>query len=458
MNVGIVAIVGRPNVGKSTLFNRLIRRNKSIIADQPGVTRDCIYGDWELDFEKYCMLVDTGGFETDKDTLQPFAGNLVWQQTLAAIEQSDIVMFLVDATVGLHPDDKIIYQHLRQTNKPIVIAVNKTDKGKTQHAMYEFHALGVDKVYPISGTHGSGMHELIERIEEIFEELQSTGKETPKDIFASVAIVGRPNVGKSSFLNRIVGSNRSLVSDVPGTTRDRIDVVVHYNNNNYQLVDTAGMRRRTHVHDKIEVISSIRAYRAIQRADIVLLMLDATRGLEDQDARIARLSTEQNKPVIIIINKWDLVENKNNKTIQEWKDAIRRKLKDISYSPILFISCEINQRVHQVMQEVESVALLLRKRASTALINSTLQDIVHHHQPALVKSFTKRAKFYYATQVQIQPPTIVIKCNVAKAIQESYKRYLTHQLRERLGFEKIQPVLIFRDKDASAEMNQETQH
>ena len=445
---GIVAIVGRPNVGKSTLFNRLTVTDNAIVDDRPGVTRDRLYGHAWLDQEKTqgFMIIDTGGFETDDFKFQPFAENLVWRQTEAAIQESDMVLLLLDGKSGMTPHDRQLKRYLEETCKPHIVAVNKVDGTEQSQVMWEFFELGVDDLIKVSAAHNRGVIDLKERLAEDLAQLPSVQSvKIPTDAIR-IAIVGRPNAGKSSILNRMIGEERALVSDIAGTTRDSLDTPLVYNGKPYVLVDTAGIRRKSKISERLESLSVMRSLRAIERADVVLLILDAEQGLTEQDARLADLAAERGKPVGIVVNKWDIFPNKETNTPKEYTEAIHRELKTLSYAPVSFVSALTNQRVHQLMSLAERLATASRKRVDTHQVNQTLRAIAQEHTPALIRSKSKRVKFYFATQVAVTPPTIVVFCNVANEIQEAYIRYMTNRFRRDLGFAEVPIRLIFRPK------------
>lgn len=446
---GIVAIVGRPNVGKSTLFNRMTQTDRAIVDDIAGVTRDRLYGivrttkadDEPIDF----VLVDTGGFEKDDFMFQPFGKNLVWQQTLAAIRESDLILFVVDGKSGLHPHDEEILRHLHREQKPFIAVCNKVDGVEKGENVWDFLSLGLDDIHKISAAHNRGVGELKEMAA---DQLVAMGKNlgVGPDHAIHVSIIGRPNAGKSSILNRLLGEERAVVSEVAGTTRDAIDTPFKYNKRDYILVDTAGMRRKSKIQDRLEAASVVRSIRSIERADVILLILDATEGITEQDARLASLCVDRHKPLAIIVNKWDLIPEKDSNAAKEYAKAVRGEVKGLAFAPILFVSALTNQRVHKLMAMAEALFDQAGQRIGTAKLNDLMNRIVDEHTPALIRNHTKRIKFYYATQVRGHPPTIVVFCNIAEDIQESYKRYMTNRFREELGFTDIPLRILFRDK------------
>ncbi|MFW7379395.1 MAG: ribosome biogenesis GTPase Der [Oligoflexus sp.] len=446
---GMVAIVGRPNVGKSTIFNRLTKSNKAIIDDQPGVTRDRLYGvvDPVDDDHPGYVVIDTGGFETKDHYFQPFKDNIVWQQTEHAIREADLVVMVFDAKAGLHPHDRELIRLMKSLDKPIISMVNKVDGREQQVNVLEFYELGLDTLMHCSAAHNRGIWELSLAIEEKLAALNPTSQREPDPNSIKVALIGRPNVGKSSILNRLTGEERSLVSDVAGTTRDPINISLRYHNQSYEILDTAGVRRRSKIFDKLESVSVIRSLKAIEDADVVVLVIAADEGLADQDARLAALAVSKYKPLLITVNKWDLHLNKHSNSARDYERAIKLKLKDMAYIPVLFTSCTENQRVAKILDQVEKLASLYHKRITTAKLNDVISQAVREHTPALMRTTNKRVKFFYATQVKTAPPTIVIKCNVAEEIQEAYKRYLANRLRQELDFQNIPIRLLFRGKD-----------
>lgn len=450
---GIVAIVGRPNVGKSTLFNRLTGSDDAIVDDRPGVTRDRIYGTVRMGSPEDgddCgfMIVDTGGFEKDDFKFQPFAENLVWRQTEAAIQECDLVLLILDAKSGMHPHDKELVRYLDRMRKPYVVAVNKVDGMEQGQVLWDFFEIGLgDETLKLSAAHNRGVGDLKETLVERLAQIPGVVAQKDSAGATRIAIVGRPNAGKSSIVNRLLGEERALVSEIAGTTRDALDTPMSYNGKPYVLVDTAGIRRKSRINERVEALSVMRSLRTIERADVVLLVLDAQEGLTEQDMRLADLATERSKPIAIVMNKWDLIPEKTSNTPKEWEEAVHRTLKSMAYAPVVFVSCLENQRIHKLMALVERLAGTAKKRVGTTAVNQALRTMVQAHTPALIKGKTKRVKFYFATQVSVSPPTVVVFCNVAKEVHESYIRYMTNRFREMLGFDEIPIRVIFRSKE-----------
>jgi GTP-binding protein len=446
---GIIAIIGRPNVGKSTLFNRLTKTDQAIIDDRPGVTRDRIYGNVScvLDEDQSYIAVDTGGFETKDHYFQPFKDNIVWQQTQQAIAEADVVLMVFDGKAGLHPHDKELMQMATRLDKPVVYLVNKVDGKEQLSQTFEFYELGIENLLSCSAAHNRGIWEVSEALENQLKQVCKPSKENRNEQTTKLALIGRPNAGKSSILNRICGEERSLVSDVAGTTRDAINANVNFNQRTYEILDTAGIRRKTKISDKVESLSVVRSLRAIEDADVVVLVITADEGISDQDARLASLAINRCKPLLIVVNKWDLYPDKSTNSAKEFELDLKLKLADTAYVPVLFTSCTKNQRVSKILQKAEELALNYHKRASTAKVNEVIQKAVREHTPALMRTTNKKVKFYFATQVKTAPPTFVIKCNVADQIQESYKRYLQKRLRRDLGFQQIPLKILYRGKD-----------
>ncbi|MDK2820252.1 MAG: GTPase [Clostridia bacterium] len=428
----IVAIVGRPNVGKSTLFNRIAGGRVAIVENTPGVTRDRIYRDTEWSGRQF-ILVDTGGIAQIDDPLI----KQVRYQAKQALEQADVILFLVDARTGITSDDEEIANLLRRSGRPVILVANKVEDFSDQSLLNEFYSLGLGDPIPISAAHGLNTGDLLDKVVELLpEEVDDEEEKATK-----IAVVGRPNVGKSSLVNRLIGEERVIVSDIPGTTRDAIDTYFRKGDKEYILIDTAGIRRKSRISVSTEHYSVLRALRAIERADVVLLIIDGTEGVTEQDKKIAGYGHEKGKASIIVVNKWDIVD-KDDKTIIRYTEAIRDQLSFMAYAPILFISALTGQRVNRVLENVDAVAEEAYKRVSTSILNNILQEAVILTPPPSVKG--QKIKFYYATQVKIKPPTFVFFTNRPDDVHFSYKRYLENQIRQAFGFEGTPINLIFR--------------
>ena len=437
----VVAIVGRPNVGKSMLFNKLTGRRQAIVEDTPGVTRDRIYGtcDWNgREFD----LVDTGGIEpsTDSQMLQ-----FMRRQAEIAIEVADVIVMVVDVKVGMTAADQDVATMLKRSKKPVVLAVNKCDSiGNTQPEFYEFYGLGLGDPIEVSAVHGHGTGDLLDFCVEHFPE--ATDEEEDPEII-KVAIVGKPNVGKSSLLNKILGEERVIVSNVAGTTRDAIDSYFENEHGKYCFIDTAGMRRKSKVDDAIERYSNMRSINAIERCDVCLILIDANEGVTEQDTKIAGLAHEAGKACIIVANKWDTVE-KETKTMDEKTALIRQDLGFMSYAPIMFISALTGQRVNRLYETINSVAANSAMRITTGMLNNILEDATARVQPPSDKG--RRLKIYYMTQVSVKPPHFVFFCNDARLFHFSYQRYLENQIRAVFGLDGTPIKITIRqrgDKD-----------
>ena len=432
----IIAIVGRPNVGKSTLFNRIAGGRKAIVWDEPGVTRDRNYADVEWE-ESAFTLIDTGGFEPvskDRIFIQ------MREQCQLAMEEADLVLFLMDGKEGLTPSDKEIADILRKLNKPVLYIVNKIDGPKHEEKALEFYGLGVEPIYSISAEHGYGVNGLMDEVVKALPVL--TDKKWDKDV-TKVAVVGRPNVGKSSLINRLLGYKRVLVDEVPGTTRDAIDTHFERDGRRYVLIDTAGIRRKSRISLKLEKYSIVEALRTIDRSDVALLLLDSKEAVTDQDARIGGFIHGKGKGCILVVNKWDLVE-KDSQTMVQYEGKVREDLKYLSYAPILFISALTGQRVRKVLDVVDHVSEQTKKRIPTSQLNKYFGNWVEKFPPPLYKN--RSVKLNYITQVSTAPPTFVIYTNFPDGIHFSYERYLLNQLRKTFSFEGVPVRLRFRKK------------
>ncbi len=437
----IVAIVGRPNVGKSTLFNKITGKRIAIVEDTPGVTRDRIYSDAEW-LDNQFILIDTGGIE-------PFSEDVIISQMRAqaevAIDTADVIIFIVDAKGGITPADLEVATMLRKTSKPIVLAVNKIDDPSKFNEVYEFYNLGIGDPIGISAAQGLAIGDLLDEVVAHFKELDL--KEDDDDA-TKIAIIGKPNVGKSSLVNKLVGEDRVIVSDIPGTTRDAIDTPLEVNGNKYVLIDTAGMRKKSKVKEDIERYSVLRAITAIERSDVCIIMIDAEEGVTEQDTKIAGLVHEAGKGVIIAINKWDLIE-KDDKTMNEFRNKIRANLSFISYAPIIFISVKTGQRVQKLIDLVNFVHDQNSMRIQTGVLNDIISDAIIMNQPPVNKG--KKLKIFYTTQVSTKPPTFVFFVNYTEALHFSYERYLENQIRSRFGLEGTPIRFIWRPRNDDEE-------
>ena len=434
----IVAIVGRPNVGKSTLFNKLIGERRSIVEDTPGVTRDRIYGECEWSGRRF-SLIDTGGIEPKTD-------NIILQQMRTqaelAVETADVIVFLCDVHTGLTADDREIAVMLKKSGKPIIPCINKCDRvGHTPFEFYEFYELGfTEDPIAVSSVHGSGTGDLLDAV---LAYLPEQAEEEDEDDRIKVAVIGKPNAGKSSIINKILGEGRLIVSDIAGTTRDAIDTQFENETGKYTFIDTAGIRRQAKINDKIEKYSVLRANMAVERADVCLLMIDAGTGITEQDEKIAGIAHEAGKPTIIVVNKWDTVE-KDNSTVNAFNEKIRTALAYMPYAPILYVSAKTGQRIQNLFERIQYVYGQSTLRISTGMLNDVLNEATTRVQPPTDKG--RRLKIYYMTQIAVAPPTFVIFCNKAELFHFSYQRYLENCLRDTFGFVGTPIKLIIRQK------------
>jgi len=428
----IVAIVGRPNVGKSTLFNRLTKKRDAIVDDIPGVTRDRLYASIEWD-GRNLVLVDTGGFDPSQK------GKIldgVKKQVEMAIEEADLIILLFDGRAGPLLDDEELLALLRRSEKKVVYVVNKIDGPKQEHLSLEFYSLGMDKVFPISSAHGYGIGSLMEQVIRDLPAIEEPQEEKDR---MKIAIIGRPNVGKSSLINRIIGSDRLVVSELPGTTRDSVDISFERGGKSYLLVDTAGIRRRTRVKERVEKFSIIKALRAINRCHISIILFESVAGVYDQDARICGYALESGRGMVIAFNKWDLIKD-NPSSIRTLEDSIDRQLEFVSFVPKINISALTGKGVKGLFKLIDRVWAQYSLRVSTPAINRALEDIVKRHPPPFIGG--RRPKFFYATQVSVHPPAFIIFVNYPDSVHISYERYLVNQFREQFGLNLI-PVKIF---------------
>lgn len=442
----IVALVGRPNVGKSTLFNRLIGERRAIVQNEPGTTRDRTYGsaDW---IGAEFTVVDTGGlmdddeFDLKASDSETRIARDTREQALAAIQEADVIVFVTDITAGQPTaGDHEIAEILRRAHKPVVLALNKADSVKRRESTWEYYDLGLGEPFPISAYHGNGTGDMLDKVVENLPEAEDEDDEFEGP---RIAIVGRPNVGKSALLNSLLGRERAIVSDVAGTTRDSIDTQLYWNDEPITLIDTAGIRRRGRVEQGIERVSVMRSMRAIERADVVVLVINAEEDFTTQDLHIAGYVEEQKKGLVVAINKWDLIE-KDHSTMDAFRARASRELDFMAYAPVVFISAKLGQRVDQVIETSLEVLEQREKRISTSALNRVLKEAVDKHQPPSRPG--KWIKFYYATQADVNPPTFIFFTNDPKQIHFTYRRYLENELRKAFGFEGTPIRMSFRDR------------
>lgn len=433
----LVAIVGRPNVGKSTLFNKISGKRLSIVEDTPGVTRDRIYADASW-LDKHFTLIDTGGIEpAGKDEILV----QMRRQAELAIEMADVVVLMVNVRDGLTANDQDVASMLLKARKKIVLAVNKVDNiGDPPFEFYEFYNLGLGDPVAISSTHGLGVGDLLDRVCSEFPENADTSEEEDE---IKVAIIGRPNAGKSSLINRILGEERVIVSNVAGTTRDAIDSHYEHNGDKYVFIDTAGMRKRGKIDEVVERYSVVRSLAAVDRSDVCVIMIDASEGLTEQDTKIAGYAHEQGKACILVINKWDIVD-KDGKTMNAFKVKVKEHFAYMSYAPILFISAKTGQRVEKLLEEIKEVNVQHKRRVTTGMLNDILNEAMAKQQPPSDKG--KRLKIYYGTQASVAPPTFVLFVNDSDLFHYSYLRYIENQFRLAFGFEGTPIHFIIREK------------
>lgn len=436
MDRAIVCIVGRPNVGKSTLFNKLVGQRISITEDKPGVTRDRIYAQAEW-LGNYFTVVDTGGLEPEKEDI--IMSNIK-AQAQVAMDTADVILFVVDGLEGLNTTDREIGEMLRRSGKNVLLVTNKIDTGKTSDEIYEFYELGLGDPLIVSAEQGLGLGDLLDEIVEHFPKDRNLEEE--EDVI-KVTFIGKPNVGKSSLINNIIGEERSIVTDIAGTTRDSIDSYFNHNDNRYLFVDTAGLRRKRSIYEKVERYSVVRTLAAVDRSEICVLLIDATEGVTEQDTKIAGYAHDNGKAIIIAVNKWDLIQ-KENSTHRKFEKEIRQNLGFINYAPIIFISALTGQRVNKLLDLINVVYNNYNLRISTGVLNDIINQAVLMSQPPSDKG--KRAKIYYGTQVSASPPKFVIFINNEELMHFSYKRYLENQIRDHFGFMGTPVILEFREK------------
>jgi GTP-binding protein len=434
----VVAIVGRPNVGKSTLFNRILGQRRAIVENVPGVTRDRNYAEVTR-YGKPFILIDTGGFEPVSDDRLLVQ---MREQSQLAVEEADVILLVMDGREGLTPSDIEVANLLRRSGKPLFFVVNKIDGPGQEAAAADFYRLGVDAFHSVSAEHGRGVGELVDDLLEALPTMPGTAEAQEGEI--RLAVVGRPNVGKSSLVNRLLGFERVVANAEAGTTRDSIDTPFVYNRQRYVLIDTAGIRRKGKVSHKLEKYSVIQALKGMDRAHVVLVVIDAVEGVTEQDMTVAGYALEKGRAIILVVNKWDLV-TKDDKTMGRYVQNLRTHFKFLTYAPILFVSALSGQRVAGIMDKVEKVAMEFNRHIPTPVLNQVLKEATLSHQPPMYQG--KRVKLYYMTQTAVRPPSFVIFANRAEGVHFSYHRYLANQLREAFGFEGCPIRLSFKDRD-----------
>lgn len=437
MSKPIVAVVGRPNVGKSTFFNRVSGKRISIVEDTPGVTRDRIYAEAEWTGNTF-TLIDTGGIE-------PFSNDVIIKQmrmqAQLAIDTADVIIFMLDGREGITVADHEVANLLRKANRPTLVVVNKVETKDLENNIFEFYNLGLGDPIAISAQQGLGLGDLLDDVVELFPEDKNSQEEDDK---LKIAVIGKPNAGKSTLINKLLGEERVIVSDIPGTTRDAIDTFFQYKGEDYILIDTAGVRRKSKIKENIERYSVVRSFTGIERSDVCLLVVDAQEGLTEQDTKIAGYAHEEGKASVIIVNKWDRIE-KDTKTMDLFRKEIREKLTFMSYAPILFISAKTGQRVHRIMELVNYVSNQHSTRISTGMLNEVIGEAVLFNQPPADKG--KKLNILYSTQASVKPPTFILFVNDVKLMHFSYQRYIENQIRKSFGFEGTPIRFIIRERN-----------
>ncbi len=436
--MSVVAIVGRPNVGKSTLFNRIIGQRRAIVEDVPGVTRDRNYAEVTR-YSTPFILIDTGGFEPiseDRLLVQ------MREQSQLAVEEADVILMVMDGREGLTPSDVEVVAGLRRAGKPVFYVINKVDGPKQDAETADFYSLGVDEVHPISAEHGRGITDLMEEVLAVLPHDELPADEDASEI--RLAVIGRPNVGKSSLVNRLLGYERVVANATAGTTRDSIDSPLEYNGQRYVLIDTAGIRRKGKVSQKLEKFSVVQALKGMDRAHVVLVVIDASEGVTEQDLTVAGYAYEKGRAVILVVNKWDLIV-KDHKTMGQYTADLRDSFKFLPFAPVMFVSALSGQRTNRIMGMVEKVAAEFNRRIATPELNRVLKEATISHAPPMAQG--KRVKLFYITQTSVRPPTFVAFGNRTKGIHFSYHRYLVNQLREAFGFEGCPIRLFFKDRE-----------
>lgn len=433
MKMPTVALVGRPNVGKSTIFNRLVGKKISIIEDTPGVTRDRIYGDVTYKDYKF-HLIDTGGIDVGSDD---FNKEIIIQATLA-IDEADVIVFILDGKEELNQNDFTVRDMLKKSNKKIILAVNKIDNEKRKDDIYSYYELGFDNIIPISGEHNLGISVLLDEITKDFKPLE---KEDDNDNKIKFCVIGRPNVGKSSLVNAIIGEEKSIVSNIAGTTRDAIDTTFTYDKEEYTIIDTAGIRKSGKIYENIEKYSVLRAMKAIERSNVCVVVINAHEGIIEHDKHIASYALEAGKPIVLVVNKWDTVKDK---TIAEYTKLMRNEFQFLSYVPIVFLSAMTKKRIHTLMPEIKRVYENSKKEIKTSILNDVIRDAVILNQPPSYKG--KRLKIYFVHQQGIMPPKFVFNVNSDKLIHFSYERYLENKIRESFDLEGTPIQIEFKNR------------
>ena len=437
MSKPIVAIVGRPNVGKSTLFNALAGKKISIVKDTPGVTRDRIHADVDWLDHKFTMI-DTGGIEPDSNDI---ILSQMREQAQIAIDTADVILFMVDVKQGLVDSDSKVADMLRRSHKPVILTVNKVDSHEKYMAdVYEFYNLGIGDPYPISSVNKQGLGDLLDQVIAQFPEsdMQDEEDDRPK-----IAVVGKPNVGKSSIINKLLGENRVIVSNIAGTTRDAIDTEVKWNGKEYVFIDTAGLRRKSKIKEELERYSIIRTVTAVERADVVVVVIDAVEGVTEQDAKIAGIAHDRGKGILVCVNKWDAIE-KDDKTIYRYTNKVKEILSFMPYAEIMFVSAETGQRLPKLFEKIDMIIENQTMRIATGVLNEIMSEAIALQQPPSDKG--KRLKLYYITQVAVKPPTFVIFVNDKKLMHFSYTRYLENKIRDTFGFKGTSLKFIIRER------------
>ncbi|MCA9491904.1 MAG: ribosome biogenesis GTPase Der [Myxococcales bacterium] len=462
MSLPVVAIVGRPNVGKSTLFNRIVGYQKAVVHDRPGVTRDRLYEEAEV-LDRRVLLIDTGGLEPEPDT-DLLAS--MRHQSLVAVEEADVIVFVVDGRAGYTPADDEVTQLLRRAEKPVLLTVNKVDGAGQDDLAAEFWSVGLPDLVTVSAAHGRGIYELLDAIrtnlpprtaaEDVEEEVEEPEEQFNENLFKNreafdgpirIAVIGRPNIGKSTLVNHLLGEDRHVVDDAPGTTMDPIDSLLHTEHRDYVLVDTAGVRRRTKIEDQLERYVSLRSIRAIERCHVCLLLIDATVGPTDQDAKLAGLVVDRGRALVVLINKWDLTKDDEDISSSTIDEALAQRLPHISWAPHLFISAKTGKGVHRVLPMVEQVFSAFDTRIGTSRLNRFLQSALHAHTPP--QKHHRPVRIHFCTQARVRPPTFVFWANSPDGIAEPYRRYLGNRLREQFRLDGTPLRLFFRQKRKS---------